>query len=84
MKKRIVMCVCIVLLAVGCVFAGGAQETEKGPMTLKIGYGVPPTSVTGKYVGLWADAVTEETDGRINFEIYPSGQLGSLVDVGSL
>jgi tripartite ATP-independent transporter DctP family solute receptor len=81
MKKRMLLSIFVALVLVGTVFAGGAQEASQGPMTLKIGYGVPATSVAGKYVQKWADAVTEETNGRLKFEIYPSGQLGSLVEM---
>ena len=74
--------VVMLVISAGLVFGGGTQEkTTNEPITLKIGYGVPETSVAGKYVKLWADAVTEATEGRITFEIYPSGQLGTLVEM---
>ena len=81
MKKVTVCFIMAALLCGGVLFAGGGQESAEGPMTLKIGYGVPADSVSGRYVGLWADEVTKATEGRINFEIYPSGQLGTLVEM---
>ena len=50
-------------------------------MTLKIGYGISDTTTMGKAVQEWADKVTADTDGRIVFEIYPSGQLGSMTEI---
>lgn len=50
-------------------------------VTLKIGYGIADTTTMGKAVQTWADQVTEKTDGRIVFEIYPSGQLGSMTEI---
>ena len=82
MKKMLVCITLVALLCAGALFANGGQEgADDGPITLKIGYGVPADSVAGRYVALWAEEVTEATDGRINFEIYPSGQLGTLVEM---
>ena len=50
-------------------------------MTLKIGYGISDTTTMGKAVQEWADKVTADTEGRIAFEIYPSGQLGSMTEI---
>ncbi len=82
MKRKIVYCMFAMTLFAATAFANGNQEASANkPMVLKIGYGIPEDTVSGKYVGLWADEVTAKTGGRISFEIYPSGQLGTLVEM---
>ena len=105
MKKRLisltlVLAMCLALLA-GCGGSTAANPADKPQaaapadapqevVTLKIGYGIADTTTLGKAVQTWADRVTEETNGRYKFEIYPSGQLGALnemieaVDLGQL
>ena len=72
MKKLLAILLCLVML-----LSMSAMADTK-PVTLKIGYGVADTTTLGKAVQTWADRVTEATEGRYVFEIYPSGQLGAL------
>lgn len=65
--------------------SGSAAEPAPTPaadaVTLKIGYGIADTTTMGQAVKEWADKVTADTEGRIVFEIYPSGQLGSMTEI---
>ncbi len=91
MKKTIAVFLCLALClsmaACGGTSTGTADnstadsESASEPITLKIGYGIADTTTMGKAVQSWADAVTDATDGRIKFEIYPSGQLGTMVEM---
>ena len=77
--KRGRMFLMVAFLVLSAVVVTAA--TNDKVVTLKIGYGISSETVAGKYVGLWAKQVTEATGGRVKFEIYPSGQLGSLVEM---
>ncbi|MDR1603395.1 MAG: TRAP transporter substrate-binding protein [Gracilibacteraceae bacterium] len=78
------------VLATGCGQSPAEQPAATGPgpastpaekVVLKIGYGGSPDMTAPSYVQIWADRVSEATEGRISFEIYPSGQLGTLVEM---
>ena len=60
------------------------DESAEAPyesITIKFGHGGNTDQIGAIYMQEWADMVTEQTDGRIQFEIYPAGQLGTLVEM---
>lgn len=65
----------VTLLTAGVVsFQAHAQEAE---VTLKIHHFLPAHSVTqADFLKPWAEKVTQESNGRIQFQFYPSMQLG--------
>lgn len=59
-------------------------------ITLQFGHALPPDTNQAIEINKMAEAVEEETEGRVKFEIYPNSQLGSetemlqQVDVGAM
>lgn len=60
-----------IALMIGMFGVASAQE-----VTLRIGHFISPMgTVPAGFIEPWAEKVTEESDGRIQFEIFPAGQL---------
>lgn len=86
MKKRWFMCVLAVLvmtslLLTGC---GGAKKDEKkaeDKIVIKIAYGNNVGEPNDKAVREWGRLMKEKSNGRVEFQYYPSSQLGSQKDV---
>lgn len=63
---------------------------DDGSITLQFGHALPPDTNQAMQINEMAEAVEEETEGRVKFEIYPNSQLGSetemlqQVDVGAM
>ncbi|MBX6377117.1 MAG: TRAP transporter substrate-binding protein DctP [Clostridia bacterium] len=70
--------------------AGGAGQTtqpqaQAGTVTLKFADGYPPAHwVVVHFAKPWMERVTQYTQGRVQFEYYPAGQLGKLQDALNL
>lgn len=62
-----------------------AVETEAAaevePMTFKVAYAETEDSIFGQVINAAFAEITEKTNGRLVFEIYPGNQLGSITDV---
>jgi len=56
-------------------------EPEADPIVFKFTYSEPEDSIFGKAMPKAAEKITEQTNGRIQFEIFPANQLGSLTDM---
>lgn len=67
-----------------------ACSKDDGSITLQFGHALPPDTNQAMQINEMAEAVEEETEGRVKFEIYPNSQLGSetemlqQVDVGAM
>ena len=67
-----------------------ACSKDDESVTLKFGHALPPDTNQAIEINKMAEAVEEETEGRVKFEIYPNSQLGSetemlqQVDVGAM
>lgn len=73
MLKRVILGGLTAAMVAGASASGMAQET----VTLRIQHFLPPqATVPSNFIEEWAAKVTEESDGRIQFEIYPAMQLG--------
>lgn len=75
------------LLVVGCSSNSNTSNQSNGEetITLKVATSFPPTSATNEIFAVpWMEKVTERTNGRVQFEFYPSGQLGKGGDMLSL
>jgi TRAP-type transport system periplasmic protein len=88
MKKMFLLVFCIMILCSFNMFAGGQDEsTDSGstvtaePMVLKIGHYANADHAGNTACEMFADAVTERTDGLLTFEIYPNNELGSPPEV---
>ena len=75
------------LAVVGIVLAGcsGTADTGGGepgvePLTIKLSYVNPPSSIDGQVLDEVAEAIEERTNGEVTIEIYPSGQIGTTGD----
>jgi len=66
-------------LAVAPLVWGAAQAQD--PQTVRIGHIFTPGSEVNKGMEEFARIVEEQTDGRYDFEILPSSQLGSALDL---
>lgn len=88
-KKFIALAVCIMMSA--ALLASCSQPAAPAPagttaapakqITLKYGHGNAIEHLCSVYSQEWADLVKEKSNGRITIEIYPAGQLGSLVEM---
>ncbi|CAM4233985.1 DctP family TRAP transporter solute-binding subunit [Jeotgalicoccus halotolerans] len=67
-----------------------ACSKDDESVTLQFGHALPPDTNQAIEINKMAEAVEEETEGRVKFEIYPNSQLGSetemlqQVDVGAM
>mgnify|MGYP000263267513 FL=1 len=64
----------------GCAQSGvknSAQATAENPMILTLAHGLSETHTVHIAMTEFADKVKERTNGRIQIQIFPNGQLGS-------
>ncbi len=61
--------------------AAGTEPPAAEPMTFKVSYAETEDSIFGQVVNAAFEDITAATDGRLNFEIYPNNQLGSITDM---
>lgn len=67
-----------------------ACSSEEESVTLQFGHALSPDTNQSIKINEMAEAVEEQTDGRVKFEIYPNSQLGSetemlqQLDVGAM
>jgi TRAP-type C4-dicarboxylate transport system substrate-binding protein len=65
------------LCAAGIMVAGTLTPAAAQEVTLRIHQFLPPQApVPANFIAPWAEKVTQESGGRIAFELYPSMQLG--------
>ena len=85
MRKYTLLAVCLSLL----LLLAACGKDDDG-ITLQFGHALPPDTNQAIEINKMAEAVEEETEGRVKFEIYPNSQLGSetemlqQVDVGAM
>lgn len=58
-----------------------SNGNKKGKLVIKYSHPNAPDSVAGKQADLFAEIVNEKTNGEIEIEVYPSGQLGNLQEI---
>ena len=64
----------------GCAQSGvktSAEATPENPMVLTLAHGLSETHTVHIAMTEFAEKVKERTDGRIQIQIFPNGQLGS-------
>jgi TRAP-type C4-dicarboxylate transport system substrate-binding protein len=71
MKSRLISIV-IVLIMGGFL---SISHTHAKPLTIRVGYDLPPFTTPGMGIKAWADEVNAKTDGRVVVEVYPSSTL---------
>lgn len=83
--KRVVTVLLVICFLGGAVFAGGQQEKAKGEkeeaaektFKIKIAHIDPPSHPHNLACKEFESIVEDETDGNIQVEVYPAGQLGN-------
>lgn len=68
----------------GCGNSGAAsseEATAENPLVLTLAHNLAESHITSIALQEFADAVEEESDGRIQIRIFPNGQLGSETEV---
>jgi TRAP-type transport system periplasmic protein len=82
MKTRVVSLTAATLLALTACGGGSASEEGAGgggsegeSVTIRLGVGDPATSSVGVAAQHFADLVKEESDGRIDVQVFPDGTL---------
>lgn len=86
MKKKWFMCVLAILVMTSLLLAGcgGAKKDEKkaeDKIVIKIAYGNNVGEPNDKAVREWGRLMKEKSNGKVEFQYYPSSQLGSQKDV---
>ena len=85
MKKAITgMLVAALLLmaAVGCAKAPEADPFgDMAPIRIKYAHAIPAGELMNYIIEDWMAAVTARSDGKITFDYYPAGALGSFVEI---
>jgi tripartite ATP-independent transporter DctP family solute receptor len=86
MKKITTMMLILLISVCTVAFANGSSETkisnnEKGPVILKLGHQQPVGILAHKALLQLADEVKEKTDGAVEIQIFPAGQLGNERDM---
>ncbi|WP_462381832.1 TRAP transporter substrate-binding protein [Pseudomonas sp. Marseille-QA0892] len=65
------------LLVAGTLLVQGQARAEEPVVTLKLAHFLPAHSVTqARFLEPWTKRITEQSNGRIQFQFYPSMQLG--------
>lgn len=80
---------CILILSLLCLvgmsaFANGQSDSDSNsvePITMKIGHSFPENTSRHQSLLTFKETVEERTDGAIIVEIYPSGQLGTEMEM---
>lgn len=70
------------------ILAGCGNDADSGgngedgeTITLRIGFQAPMESSSGETLESMHEAIVEQTDGRVELELYPSGELGGEIEV---
>ncbi len=58
-----------------------AEAPAVEPITFKVSYAETEDSIFGVVINAAFEEITEKTEGRLVFEIYPGNQLGSITDM---
>ena len=64
--------------------ASSSVYTKDNPLVLTIGFENGPTDSSVNCGFLWADLLAEKSDGRIQLEVYPSGEMGNAAEMFQL
>lgn len=67
----------LTMFALGSLVLHGSAQADEPVVTLKLAHFLPAHSVTqAQFLKPWAERITEQSNGRIQFQFYPSMQLG--------
>lgn len=83
MKRTVVAVLALMLIATGFAFASGSQEGE-GPITMQLGHDLPEDTPQHEGSLRFKELVEERSEGRIEVNVYPAGQLGSDIETTEL
>lgn len=75
MKKIMVIAVVFIVVGLGAAFGEGQQE-DSGVKSIKVGHGLPEDTGMGEGFTKFKEVLEEKSDGSMEVEIYPNGQLG--------
>lgn len=64
--------------------AENSQYTKENPLKLTIGFENAPSDSSVNCGYLWAEMLSEKSDGRIELTVYPSSEMGNAVEMFSL
>lgn len=82
LKKYLMLPMFVILIVVlsGC---GASKEAESNQetVTLQLGHALSPGTPASDNIEALAQKVEKKTDGRVNFDIYGNGQLGSETEM---
>ena len=84
--KRVLSILLIAMLlpvaAAGCAKApGGDPFADMAPIQIKYAHAIPEGELMNYIIEDWMAAVTERSGGKITFDYYPAGKLGSFVEI---
>ena len=77
MKKMIALTAILFCLFSFSVFAEGSQDKGSEKLVIKIGHGAPTTDARHIASETFKKIVEEETNGKVEVQIYPASQLGN-------
>jgi TRAP-type C4-dicarboxylate transport system substrate-binding protein len=67
------------MFALGSLMLNGAAHADEPVVTLKLAHFLPAHSVTqAQFLKPWAERITQQSNGRIQFQFYPSMQHGGI------
>ena len=88
MKKALSLLGCLALLlsvGAGCAATAPASETNPfdsmEPVTIKYAHAIPQGELMNYIIEDWMAAVTARSGGKITFDYYPAGKLGTFVEI---
>ena len=74
---RKVTIIALLLVSSLMLFAGGSKEADpNAPIIIRVGLSEAMDNPIGIFATEWKEEVEERTGGRVQMQIYPSGQLG--------
>ena len=83
MKRKNLLLVCALLISATAVFANGTQEQTKKDdykLVLKLSHVFSPAEQLTKSMDAVADSIYEKTNGAIEIQTFPQGQLATYKD----
>ncbi|TSB47237.1 C4-dicarboxylate TRAP transporter substrate-binding protein [Alkalicoccobacillus porphyridii] len=81
MKKLILPVMCMGLILLTACQGSSNASAEQDVYTVNIAYGNQPGEPVDQVARKWKELAEERSEGRLDFHIYPSSQLGSEADV---
>lgn len=73
--KKLVACLCILIVTLGCIFAQGSQESKDKVYEIKLVTSNGSEDADVKMFKKYTEIIRERTDGKVDIQVYPGGEI---------